>query len=88
MPDEETQITACELRICEMGWFYEGKKNFVAFAELIQDMPSSVYSSEFVNALLDENWERVKGDEIKWKYFTAYLLYAICSIVYMKLAIA
>ena len=62
MPDGETQVTACELRICEMGWFYEGKKNFVAFAELIQDMPSSVYSSEFVSALLDENWERVKGD--------------------------
>jgi hypothetical protein len=70
-----------------MGWFYQGERNFVAFSELIQDMPNSVYKSEFVSALLDENWDDLKH-EITWKHFSIYFAYAVCSIIYMKLAIA
>ena len=49
---------AIEVKICEMHWFYEDQFTFIDFVELLQEMPSSVYCSDFVQYLLDQNWEQ------------------------------
>ena len=70
----------------DLSWFYADRKNFVAFVPYLQGVPSSVYNSEFVSCLLDQNWQDLR-DEIKLKFFLPYLIYAFSSIVYMKLAL-
>ena len=50
-------------------------------------MPKSLYSSEFITCLLENNWDALQKTIII-KLFIPYLLYAICSTFYMKLALA
>ena len=66
-----------------MEWFYNGKTNFVNFATMLDGLTSGVYGSQFVEALLDVNWEQRKK-EILWRFFSVYIVYVISSIFYMK----
>ena len=37
----------------DIEWLYRDKANFVAFCTLLEDLPSAVYSSEFLQCILD-----------------------------------
>ena len=51
------QMKPMSVDIADMQWFYRNKKNFVAFSKLLQEKPNSLYCSEFIICLLEENWE-------------------------------
>ena len=53
---------------------------------LKSDLPNSVFSSEFINFLLDENWMLLQRHIVRW-YFYPYIAYAVFSVVFMKLAL-
>ena len=53
---------------------------------MLQELPKSAYGSEFIDCLLENNWEELKM-QILYYYFSTYILYAITSLVYMKLAL-
>ena len=42
-----------EVGILELSWFFDSRKNFVAFSTLLKDLPNSFYKSKFVEYLLD-----------------------------------
>lgn len=53
---------------------------------MLQELPNSAYGSEFIDCLLENNWQELKM-QILLYYFSTYILYAITSLVYMKLAL-
>ena len=66
---------------------YQDYKNFVAFSALLKsDLPNSVFNSEFIKFLLDENWTLLQQHVVRW-YFYPYIAYASFSVIYMKLAL-
>lgn len=46
-----------------------------------------MYSSEFVECLLEQNWGETRRVLII-RYFSVYIIYVVCSILYMKRALA
>ena len=84
--NDETQTMPVSIRTQDMHWFYRNRNNFVAFSTIISDMPNSVLTSEFVECVLLQNWE-AQQKHIARHYFSVYILYAICSICYMKMAL-
>ena len=85
--DVETQPAAVQARVLNLQWIYNGKLNFVAFSAILQELPNSVYSSEFVSYLLEENWPELQRQIKRW-YFYPFLMYVLLSIVYMKMALS
>ena len=85
--EQEMQIKPISVRVLDMQWFYTNNHNFVAFSRQLEDMPNSLYSSEFIECLLEENWDALQKTIII-KLFIPYLLYAFSSTFYMKLALA
>ena len=81
------QMKPMSVDIADMQWFYRNKNNFVAFSKLLQEKPNSLYCSEFITCLLEENWEELQKDIIL-KHLVPYLLYAVSSIFYMKYTLA
>lgn len=69
-----------------MTWFNKDNKNFTAFAKHLLDKPNAFYESEFISQLLEQEWAPVQSVLIK-KYFSSYMIYLVCSIVYMKLSL-
>ena len=69
-----------------MRWFYRDRSNFVAFSGLLENLPNSFYSSEFIECLLEENWEEHRNI-IFTQLFLPYIFYAFCSILFMKFAL-
>ena len=50
----ENRVTrAVKVRTANMKWFYQDRKNFVAFTQMLQGLPNKVYASLFVESLLD-----------------------------------
>ena len=50
---------------------------------MLQDCPNGVYTSQFIENLLEDNWEAQQRIIIR-RYFSVYLFYLITSIVYMR----
>ena len=67
-----------------MTWFYNDNKNFVAFSECLQNMPNTVYTSMFVQVLLDLYWHSTKKDILIKQFlpFCALVILSITSFVY------
>ena len=40
-----------------------------------------------MECILEQNWPEAQRTIIRW-YFSTYILYVICAVVYMKLALA
>ena len=70
----------------DLHWFYADRENFVAFSRMTTGMPNSFYSSELVEFILHQNWDETRSYIIKW-FLSPYLLYMVCSIIYMKQAL-
>ena len=81
------QVKPVSIRMLDMQWFYRGNDNFVAFSKQLENLPNSFYSTEFLTCLLEENWDEHRDMMVK-QLFVPYILYAVCSIWYMKLALA
>ncbi len=48
---------AVSVNMIEMGWFFKNRKNFVAFSELLKNLPKKVYGSLLLQAILGSFWE-------------------------------
>ena len=58
LDDGEEQITRqVKVRTVNLEWLYQNRLNFVSFCTMLEDLPSSVYASEFVECLLDQYWD-------------------------------
>ena len=55
--DEITVKRPVTMRYVDMEWFFADRKNFVAFESMLLGLPNSVYTSEFMNCLLDQFWK-------------------------------
>ena len=64
-----------------MDWFFNDRKNFVAFCQILKDMPSKVYDSELVKSLLHVYWDETQK-EILYKLFIPYCIGTILTILY------
>ena len=40
------------VQVLDLEWFYDGGQNFITFSQQLQNLPSSVYASEFVSSML------------------------------------
>ena len=85
-PNAEAHIKETEVLLIDLEWLYREKKNFVAFSKMLQELPNSAYGSEFIDCLLENNWEELKK-QILLKYFSSYIAYAVTSIAFMKMAL-
>ena len=79
---------AVEICIFDLEWFYADRRNFIYFSRVMQDVPNSVLSSEFVTSMIDMevNWAATRR-YIAIRYFAVYLAYLVCSVVYMRMAL-
>ena len=75
-----------EVLYLDMAWFYRDRKNFQSFVTLLWGRPRSVYSSDFVQFLLALNWKSHQRILIV-KYFSFYIIYVFCSIIFMRAAL-
>ena len=63
-----------------MEWFYKDKMNFVAFsADCLQKLPNTVFTSQFVQTLLDLYWPKTQK-AIFLKQFLPFCVFVILSI--------
>ena len=60
-----TQAKPVSVRMLDMSWFYRGDDNFVAFSKLLENLPNSFYSTEFMQCLLEENWDEHRDIMVK-----------------------
>ena len=69
-----------------MRWFFADGKDFISFVKCLQNMPNSVYTSEFVQYLFRVFWEEKKR-EITKRFFYPYLINITSMILYLKIAL-
>lgn len=74
---------AVKVRVHDLGWFYEDRRNYVYFSTLIEGMPDKVYSTELIKYLNEVNWQKWKK-HLFWRFFIVYVCYVISAIVYME----
>ena len=54
LADDEDKVTqTIKVKMINVDWLYRDKHNFVSFATLLEELPSTVYASEFIEVLLD-----------------------------------
>lgn len=76
-----TMNRAVSVNMLEMGWFFKNKKNFVAFSELLKNLPKKVYGSLLLQAILGSFWED-KQRYIKIYHFTPFCIFVILSVMH------
>ena len=67
-------------------WLYRDRHNFVSFATLLEELPSSVYASEFIEVLLDQFWSEQQKKIVRWQFYP-YIVYAFVAIFFMVLSL-
>jgi len=75
------------VQVLDLGWFFENKQNFAAFTALLQNLPSSLYASLFIESILNQFWSEQKH-ALFMTQFLPYLTYIILAFVYMKRALS
>ena len=68
-----------------MGWFYKDQMNFVAFsADCLQTLPNTVYTSQFVQSLLNLYWPKTQKAIFLKQFlpFCAFVILSIAAFVY------
>ena len=69
--------------ILDMRWFYNERKNFVAFSrQLYGETPLRYYSSQFMQCLLDQFWMEVRF-HILTRTMLPYILFLVATGGYM-----
>ena len=68
-------------------WLYHDRHNFVSFCTLLDDLPTTVYDSEFVECLLDQFWSEQQKRIVRWQFYP-YMIYAFVSIFFMVLSLS
>jgi hypothetical protein len=84
--DEDKVTQNVTVKMINLEWLYRDRHNFVSFCTLLEDLPSSVYASEFVESLLDQFWIEQKKTILRWQFYP-YLIYMAVSIFFMVLAL-
>ncbi len=66
-----------------MGWFFQGKTNFVSFVKLLMDakLPPRVYGTTILQGMLDQYWDDTQRTIFIWN-FLPFCLFAVLSIVH------
>jgi len=71
---------AVKVSTLNIQWFYHRKNpNFVAFTQMLQNLPSKVYDSIFVESLLDQFWTETQMHLIKYQ-FGPYILFVTLDL--------
>lgn len=74
---------AIKVGMVEVGWFFNKRKNFIAFSKVLQNLPDKVYTSKLLNGLLDRYWKETKKKIIK-EQFLPYFAYMVLIIVHFS----
>ena len=54
LEEHENRVTrAVNVTMLNMSFFFQGRKNFIAFTTMLQGLPNQVYASIFVESILD-----------------------------------
>lgn len=74
---------AIKVSMVEVGWFFNNRKNFIAFSKLLQNLPNKVYTSQLLKGLLDKYWEETQK-KILIEQLIPYSAYVILCIVHFS----
>ena len=57
------------VRVIHMDWFYRDNPegSFIDFATIMVDQREEVYATEFVQAVLNQEWPSIKKYTIRWR---------------------
>lgn len=87
LADDEDKVTqTIKVKMINVDWLYRDKHNFVSFATLLEELPSTVYASEFIEVLLDQFWSEQQTRIKRWQFYP-YLIYAFVAIWFMVLSL-
>ena len=58
-----------DVKVIYMDWFYrsDSSESFIEFATIMSGKPDEIFETEFLRAVLDQEWPRVKQYTIKWR---------------------
>ena len=54
---ESSQKRPIIVEYLDLRWFFKGFKNFISFSLILDDMPTSFYTSKFTELLLEQFWD-------------------------------
>ena len=79
----ERILNTIKVQKFDLTWMFRDDKNFTDFVVVLnKSNKKEIFSTKFVESLLDQFWLIYKSMLVKWM-FVPFLMYACCSISYM-----